>query len=540
MQIHKASNERGIALVLALFLMSALSVLGASLMFLAQTETYASMNYRMMSQARYAAEAGVNKAANFLLDPAQYQVPTVLPGTDPLGNYDTTKSPVQINGNPVILTSGTWTGVTVNYPVAAVKTAFDAAGQGTLTTGNSTVTYKTYAKLISMQQIDAYGGTQNVIQTWEITSDGGLAGSSKATVEVAATVETPKVSANAYAAFATAVQCGAINFNGNVSTDSYDSSVGPPTGAGNSTQASGGDVGTNGNMNITGNVTVNGNLYTPRPGVGSCTAGNITGLTGNLCGGSPCTAGVTGSMVKLPSTVIYPPPVFTTVPPNNTTVTITDPLGGSGNLTSANCTQLGLIASPLPGANCSVSGTTLTVSGGGVDVTLPNVVVGSGYTLVIQGANAPGQAVNINSLVGNNNSNITFDYATNSQQVILKVAGKMPDGTDMPVPFDLTQLNAWKQNKPSGANYDATALQIAYNGTANISMKGGNTADGATIYAPNATFTLQGGQDLYGSILAKTINNVGGASIHYDRRLQRDLHIAGNPMMGTFSWKRAQ
>jgi len=110
MQIHKASNERGIALVLALFLMSALSVLGASLMFLAQTETYASMNYRMMSQARYAAEAGVNKAANFLLDPAQYQVPTVLPGTDPLGNYDTTKSPVQINGIPVILTSGTWTG----------------------------------------------------------------------------------------------------------------------------------------------------------------------------------------------------------------------------------------------------------------------------------------------------------------------------------------------------------------------------------------------------------------------------------------------
>ena len=55
-------NERGIALVLALFLMSALSVLAASLMFLSQTETYASMNYRMMSQARYAAEAGVQKA----------------------------------------------------------------------------------------------------------------------------------------------------------------------------------------------------------------------------------------------------------------------------------------------------------------------------------------------------------------------------------------------------------------------------------------------------------------------------------------------
>ncbi|HYM22737.1 MAG TPA: pilus assembly PilX N-terminal domain-containing protein [Vicinamibacterales bacterium] len=44
----KPSNERGIALVLALFLMTALSILGASLMFLSQTETYASSNYRMM------------------------------------------------------------------------------------------------------------------------------------------------------------------------------------------------------------------------------------------------------------------------------------------------------------------------------------------------------------------------------------------------------------------------------------------------------------------------------------------------------------
>ena len=39
-----------------------MSVLSASLMFLSQTETYASMNYRMMSQTRYAGEAAVQKA----------------------------------------------------------------------------------------------------------------------------------------------------------------------------------------------------------------------------------------------------------------------------------------------------------------------------------------------------------------------------------------------------------------------------------------------------------------------------------------------
>ncbi len=83
--------------------MTALSVLGASLMFLSQTETYASLNYRVMSQARYAAEAGVQKAANFLLDPAQYAIPTAGGGTDPVTAYDRTKSPVLYNGNPVVL-----------------------------------------------------------------------------------------------------------------------------------------------------------------------------------------------------------------------------------------------------------------------------------------------------------------------------------------------------------------------------------------------------------------------------------------------------
>ena len=61
------ANEKGIALVLSLFLLSAMSVIAASLMFLSQTETYSSMNYRLMSQARYGAESGIQKAANHLL-----------------------------------------------------------------------------------------------------------------------------------------------------------------------------------------------------------------------------------------------------------------------------------------------------------------------------------------------------------------------------------------------------------------------------------------------------------------------------------------
>jgi len=80
-------RERGIALVVTLFLMSVLSALAASLMFLSQTETYASMNYKMMSLARYGAEAGVERASNFLYDHTKYTRPTTS-GADLLSLYE--------------------------------------------------------------------------------------------------------------------------------------------------------------------------------------------------------------------------------------------------------------------------------------------------------------------------------------------------------------------------------------------------------------------------------------------------------------------
>ncbi len=54
------TKERGVALILALILVLVLSVMAVSLMFLSQTETWSSMSYRIMSQARGGAEAGVN------------------------------------------------------------------------------------------------------------------------------------------------------------------------------------------------------------------------------------------------------------------------------------------------------------------------------------------------------------------------------------------------------------------------------------------------------------------------------------------------
>src|ERR1051326_475919 len=83
-------GDDGVALVLALLLTIALSAMAMSLIFLSQTEAFSSLNYKVMTQARYGAEAGAQKTINHLLNGYAQ------PGTvdDPLSNYDTTVSPV--------------------------------------------------------------------------------------------------------------------------------------------------------------------------------------------------------------------------------------------------------------------------------------------------------------------------------------------------------------------------------------------------------------------------------------------------------------
>jgi len=70
----KRTKEKGSALIFALVMILVLSVMGSSLMFLSQSETWSSMNYRMMSQARYGAESGLSVAADYFVN--TYASPT--------------------------------------------------------------------------------------------------------------------------------------------------------------------------------------------------------------------------------------------------------------------------------------------------------------------------------------------------------------------------------------------------------------------------------------------------------------------------------
>lgn len=474
------------ALVLTMFMVLVVSLLGAAIMTTARTETLSSMNYRTMSQARYAAESGVHRAVNYLMNPAVYVAPT------DLTNYIQTPTSVQFNGLAIVLSSDSAT--PGNYPVDATETAFDDAVQGTLAVSNGSSSYTAVATLRSIRLIpsDAFSGLPLTVQTWDITGHGSVG--ANATVEVSAVLEQPVVPLFRYAVFATAPNCAALSFSGGATTDSYDSSA---LVAGEAVFANtDGNVGTNGNVTEAGNNTaIHGSLSTPRSGVGNCSNANVTALT--QTGG----ASVEDGLVELPQGVVYPTPETPDPPPP---VTATEFNKNTG------C--------PADVINCAASadGATITPPTPDTVVTMGNVSVTAQAELHL----GAGVYV-VNSITMTGNSTIIVD----SGPVIIKVVG-----TDQTTPISLTG------GALSNPGLDPSDLQFIYGGTGQVRIAGG--ADNAALfYAPNADTALSGNSDFYGSIVTKTLSATGGVAIHYDRRLQNTMLTAGNTTMSKFSWK---
>ena len=509
------NNQQGVALVITLFLMASLSALAVSLMFLSQTETSASRNYKTMSQARYAGEAGVHRAMNYLMSTAYTNTLT----STSFGNFNAATNPVQYSGNPVVLSS---TLADSNYPDSAVKTAFrdafGASGLGTLATGTGTVNYGATARLISMVQVNnVYGATgPRYIQTWQITATGSVpvAGAPAATVEVSATLERDVADANTFAVFATGLGCGAIDLQGNVQTASYDSSGATGTGVADS----GGNVGTNGNMTIGGHVDVHGSLSSPRTGIGTCTEGaNMTALTQS---GAATVDG--NNLVQLPQAMNFDTPD----PPSPM------PPQGTMNAAAAGiCTQIASAQSALtmPPATCGVSGTgsntTVTIDPMGRTIKLGDIT----GNFVLKGG-----TYNVNSVGSGNLSVLPSGAIVNPvSNVVLNIAGKCTTctGGNLATVFDLTG------NAIVNASMDPARLQIVYGGSGAIEMTGGS--QGAfMIYAPNAAVTTHGNSDIWGSVLARQVTSAGTPRFIYDRNLQSKFFTMGNWVMSSFSWKK--
>jgi len=503
-EVVDRSNERGIALVFALFMVLVASTLASSLMFVSQTETLSTLNYTTMSQVRYGAESGVHSAANYLM--FTYAAPG--DGTDPLANYNTAVSPVTYNGNPVVLASNT---AQSNYPVETKRTGFAQAtpSNATLTLNNRAIVYNATATLLSMRQItEAISGLPATLQTWEITGTARASGAGSAEVEVSAIIERQEVALFRYAAFATYTGCEALKFGGGATTDSYDSRNLVPTGTPNvntppTPDLWGSNVGTNGNLTELGNNTViHGSLSTPRTGVGNCTNNNITGLT--QTGG----ATVDDDVIQLPQTVSYPtPPAPNPMPP--TTNMQFQKNSGCPTGVSYCTAQSGV-------------GATITPPSATTEVTLGDVSVTGGAALHL----SAGVYV-VNSLSFAGNSTIVLD---GSGPVIFKIGGIGNNGNPLTTAVDFTGGSL------VNSTYEPSKFQLLYDGPSNIKLAGG-ASNAMLVYAPNASASFTGNSDFYGAVVTNKVTDMGGVQLHYDRRLSTEQLVAGNFTMGSFTWK---
>ncbi len=114
-----AKSQRGVGLVMALLTMLVLSVLAAGLLMVTNTEIGTTANYRLVTQARYAAEAGAQSTANWLMSNN--------PGPTNTTGLDTATYPVQLTANNSAVVLSAISGVSSNYPDSTVQSAFNSA-----------------------------------------------------------------------------------------------------------------------------------------------------------------------------------------------------------------------------------------------------------------------------------------------------------------------------------------------------------------------------------------------------------------------------
>lgn len=484
------SNERGIAMVFALFMMLALSLLGTSLMFVSRTETVSSQNYRMMSQARYGAESAIHKAANYLIN--NYGVPQPGGAIDPYEGFTQSVNGITYNGQPVVLSSDISQS---NYPILAKKQAFAAFTTDSLTTSNDgVVNFTATATLKSMRKFkDGILGTDAVVQTWQLVGDAVVPGANEARIQVSAVMETQAVPVYRYAAFATARGCAALSFRGGAITNSYNSRHIVPQADGRPTpDPYGGNVGTNGNLTEVGSTTIiNGSLSTPREGVGACSSGSVTAesISGQAS---------VGAYNHLSQEVRFPtpnPPI--PVPPTTDNRFPQDPCPAN--------------------IGCSSSGSTFTIHPPSptTPIVLGNVSLNATSVLHL-GAGT----YNVNSFTMNGNSQIVID----SGPVIFNVQGQN-QGTPITI----------NGGGIVNSTYKPENLQFLYGGTGTLQLNGGEKS-AALFYAPNASASINGQADLYGAIVVQTLLQSGGGEIHYDRNLDNLGNTIGNPWMSSFNW----
>ncbi len=371
----RSRGDSGVALILVLLAILVLTTLAAAMVFSARSETLASYNYRIGTQAEYVALGGVQKALNFF-NSVSYA--PLSPTDAATGNYYTVSTyadtPVNLyftNGSPVNCTSNCSQSGAVTLATSASGSAYPPAAITLDAGGNQVNVVANWVAAMNNQTIaDGVGGSGNYTVTaelleyhtvnnafygvpaagcadssagigicrqpfevWRVRSIGTWnsnlgAGAAVPTVEVVATISPIFLP---YFGFGLYGLCSVTMSGTQVCTDSYNSSYGQygagsascvssTTGATNAQFANSG-VGSNGGITLNGNVQVGGDVtyanQSSDPTCNSGFSGSTTGIAGSVLTGPP-----------IPS----PPTVDMTVWGYPTsTPGVEPPSGGSGN-----------------------------------------------------------------------------------------------------------------------------------------------------------------------------------------------------------------
>jgi hypothetical protein len=477
----RSHEESGAALLTALLALLVLSTLTASFVFVAQAEMWSTSNYKTLTQARYLAEAGAEKTADWMRN-------SYAPAAG--AAWDTTKYPVQWNNQDVLLSAMDVT--PSNYPNAKTQDDFKSKlNNQPVTTMGLKGTYSTKAKLLSVRMVtDLFTQQPSSLDTWKITSVGKIDGVRPAQVEVEQTLERRGIAIFNYGLYATGTGCKVIDFSGAGLVDSFDSSVGAYDPA--KLPKTGGDIGSNGNTNLSSSSTVWGTLSTPlsKVALGGCSGSDPSQLT---------TSG--SASVKEAINHLDEPPEFALpgeikpAPPN------------TNDNVNGNCAQI---------RGCSVGSNFFSLEPGGYG----NIVVTGGKTLIVRAG-----TYNINSITMSGGSTLKLI----SGPAVFNIAGGgMTSGNKV------IDLSGGGLANTTGI---ASNLRFIYRGDAQMTFSGGSDAY-ALVYAPNAAITITGTGDWYGAIVSKTFTATGGSKIHYDRALQRDFFTVGRYKTMSFSWTK--
>ena len=553
-----AANQRGVALILVLLAVLVLSTLAAAIVLTSRAETLSSYNFRIVSQAEYAAWAGIQRSVNYFNSaayvpvtpvnaPVNYDVSTY--SNKPADLFYSNDSGVEcivgcgaIN-SPVVLTTAGGS----NYPIAGTITSFvNALNDQTLTaavghTGNFTVT----AQLMDYHTVNNEFFPAIDLQpfeVWKVTSTGTWnsnvgAGAANPTVVIEGVISPVYLP---FFANALSGSCN-VSLNGSSCTDSFNSTSGNYDGASPS--------------DCVTTTTGTSNAAAYNAGVASNGGVSVAGVSGQIGGnvnfsnstGTACDTGFTGSTSVVTGTVSPAPPI----PP--LPVVDMGPWGYPDTLDVFPAVSPGtnwrddvyLNQAPPVAAACPV-GTTgyierVRKTGALISVNSYACLAGDGsdtnpyllgdmepsnavVNIIGPAAGTPlGSAIHVAIDMVDVGGGAGQLNITNVPPGLVDIQATPPPTANTALVLDVaTTMTLSGQaisnvSAPGNPPPEFTVINIMGTGTA-LTM-GGNTQLSALINIPNGDAVLGGGGSsgaFYGSIMAQNVTSNGGVAIHYD------------------------